>query len=179
MRKLLVLLTIVGSLLSACSGSNSSTPNLRTDVYFDVKGFFEEEAQRLAKDTNLIHKEISRNGGEKESKSLIIKDWLKEFSLFIESDINKPAWTSSYEISHEGAAIIYTSNDPELRTKRISIAKDGETVESITIHNEVENKLYKSVEELYYSPDSIYRIEKLQDVRVIGTNHYLITGSFN
>ncbi|MFB5944663.1 hypothetical protein [Albibacterium profundi] len=179
MRKLFVLLTVVGSFLGACSGSNSNAPNLQTDVYFDIKGFFEEEAHRLSQDTNLIHKEISRNGGEKESKSLLIKDWLKEFSLFIESDINKPAWTSSYEVSHEGDAIVYTSNDPELRTKKIRIEKDGETVESIIIHNEVENKLYKSIEELYYSPDSIYRIEKLQDVRVIGANHYLITGSFN
>lgn len=179
MRKLFVLLSIISMVLSACGGSNSKAPNLQTNVYFDIKGFFEEEAQRLAKDTNLIQKEISRNGGEKERKSLVIKDWLKEFSLFIESDINKPAWTSSYGVSHKGDTITYTSNDPELRTKKISIVKNDEIVKSITIYNEVENKLYKSLEELYYSPDSIYRIEKLQDVRVIGANRYLITGSFN
>lgn len=179
MRKPILAFCITVSVFTSCSRNEQVSQNLQTSIYFDIKGFFEQEASRLGKDTTSIHKEIARNGGIKESKTISIKDWEKELSLFIESDINKPAWTSSYEVINEGDDIIYTSSDPELRTKKIIVNKNGENVESITIHNEVKNQLYTSQEELFYSPDSVYRIHKEQDVRVIGTNSYLVVGSFN
>ena len=150
MRKHIFSLCITIGVLSSCGGSDQTPASL----------------------------EIARNKGEKEAKTITIKDWQKELSLFIESDINKPAWTSSYAVTHDGDDIVYTSVDEDLRTKKIIVEKKGDDIESITIHNEVMNQLYQSQEKLYYSPDSLYRIEKVQDIRVIGTNHYLITGQF-
>lgn len=178
MRKHILPFCLVIGLLSSCGESEQTTQDLQTEVYFDIKGFFEEEAVRLSRNSNPVHKEITRNREETESKNITIKDWKKELSLFIESDINKPAWTSSYQVREEGDSTIYTTSDPNLRTKKIVINMEDEKVAAITISNEVTNQLYTSQEKLYYSPDSLYRIEKEQDVRVIGSNHYLVTGKF-
>lgn len=178
MHKRIFSICIAIGFLSSCGGNEQAAQNLQTEVYFDIKGFFEQEAARLSKNSTPILKEIARNQENTESKKITIKDWQKELSLFIESDINKPAWTSSYDIIDAGDSIVYTTSDPDLRTKKIVVKKEGEKIASIAIHNEVTNQLYTSQEELYYAPDSLYQIEKEQDVRIIGTNHYLITGSF-
>lgn len=178
MRKRILPFCLVIGLLSSCGESEQTTQNLQTEVYFDIKGFFEEEAVRLSGNSNPVHKEITRNREETESKNITIKDWKKELSLFIESDINKPAWTSSYQVREEGDSTVYITSDPNLRTKKIVINMEDEKVAAITISNEVTNQLYTSQEKLYYSPDSLYRIEKEQDVRVIGSNQYLVTGKF-
>src|SRR5690606_35407912 len=100
----------------------------------------------------------------------------KEFSLFAGSDINKPAWTSSYETSHTGDTLIYRALDPNLRTQLIRIILSADSVRMVYIKNREKNALYKSVEELLFYPDSLYRIDKRQDVLFIGINEYRIEG---
>ncbi len=162
-------------LFSSCSEvKNTTSVDL---VYFDLKDYFSNEAARLTSMQQSVSKEVSRNG-EKESKVILINDWTKEFNLFIESDINKPSWTSSYKVETNGDTIFYRALTPDLRTRLIQVIKDGKDVKSISISNKSLNKLYKSYETLFYYPDSIYIIKKEQQVRFLSENKYKVTGIF-
>jgi len=162
----------------SCSDNNkNSKPESGALTYFDIKGYFQAEAKRLSKKKSLVYKEILKND-QKEAKKIQINNWDKEFSLFIESDINKPSWVSSYSVNKNNDTLVYKALDPDLRTKEIKILKKAEKLLLISIKNEAANKLYKSEEELYYFPDSLYKIIKTQEVRIIGKNHYQISGEF-
>ncbi|HUH18481.1 hypothetical protein [Albibacterium sp.] len=163
-------------LFSSCSEvKNTTSVDL---VYFDLKGYFSNEAARLTSMQQSVRKEVSRNG-EKESKVILINDWTKEFDLFIESDINKPSWTSSYKVETNGDTTFYRALTPDLRTRLIQIIKEeGKNIKSISISNKSLNKLYKSHETLFYYPDSIYIIKKEQYVRFLSENKYSVTGIF-
>lgn len=162
-------------LLSSCSQvENTKSTDL---AYFDIKSFFLNEASRLTPKKLSVLKEVSKND-LKETKLILIKDWEKEFDFFIESDINKPSWISSYKVEIDGDTTLYQALTPDLRTRVIQIIKNGNRIKSISIKNESLNKLYKSYESLSYYPDSMYVIEKEQQVRFLGKNKYRVTGIF-
>ncbi|WP_139377336.1 hypothetical protein [Daejeonella lutea] len=146
--------------------------------YVDLKTFFSEEITRLTKQKTYVDKTVSRNGVS-ESRNNILPDWESELSLFIESDINKPAWSSSYTINNDNSITTYTAADSKLRTRSIKIKKNtaGE-IKTVSIVNMTNNALYSSSEELSYSPDSLYQIIKRQDVLFLGNNNYKISGIF-
>jgi len=170
-------LFIISLFLASCNETEVNDEPVEPFAYFDIKGFFQKEATRLIKEKPVILKEIRKND-QQGSKEISITDWNKELSLFIESDINKPAWTTSYSANIAEDSTVYNALSNELRTKKITVVKKQGKVSSILIVNEVSNELYKSQEKLLYYPDSLYMIVKDQQVRILGENHYKITGNF-
>lgn len=167
---------IVVLLLPACKpGLKQTGAGLK---HFDVKGFFENESTRLTKLNKPVFKTVYHNGVT-ESKKVHIDNWGEEFSLFSESDINRPAWKDSYDIIAEGNILIYKAKDPELKTKEILIKRVNGKLIYMLIYNKIQNPLYQTAEELTYFPDSLYQINKVQSVRLLGTNRYQIKGFFN
>ncbi len=162
----------------ACTSTSDKIPasEIPGDPYFDLNRYFDEEAMRLQKLKPTIAKTVSKNDAS-ESKSVQIEDWKDELGLFIDSDINKPAWRGRYRIDSTKHSLTYTSVDPELRTQQITIEKqiDG-TIKHIAIVNRISNMLYQTEEQLDYYPDSLYRINRQQSVRVIGESQYAIVG---
>ncbi|HLT41524.1 MAG TPA: hypothetical protein VKZ95_02380 [Sphingobacteriaceae bacterium] len=147
------------------------------ELFFSLKNYFEKEAQRLNKIQPTVLKQVNRNSTT-ETKEIEIQDWEREFGLFIESDINRLSWKNSYLETTRQDTVFYKSNDPTLRTQEIYIVKDNDKIKGISINNIVDNYLYKSNERLVYYPDSLYQINKLQKVRVLGANDYHISGFF-
>lgn len=170
-RKILALACLF---FAACSG----TEQVREQKYYDIKGFFGTETERLEKQGARVTKTVSKNDVS-ETKASFSPAWGTELALFTDSDINKPAWRDSYKIESDSVFTSYTALDNELRTKSINIKKDntGKVIE-ITMLNSTSNYLYNSTEELHYIPDSLYRIVKKQDVILLGKNNYEITGVF-
>ncbi|MES3017229.1 MAG: hypothetical protein V4721_05600 [Bacteroidota bacterium] len=161
-------------LFSSC-GTEGKAPE---STYADIKGYFHKESNRLSKSKAKVNKTVSRNGVS-ETKENISPEWDTELSLFAESDINKPAWSNSYNVSHENGDILYTANDSKLRTRSVRIAKNQQgRITKLYILNSTKNYLYSSSEELLYMPDSLYQIIKKQDVLLIGNNSYKISGFF-
>lgn len=162
-------------LLSSCSNNPKASD---TKVYFDIRSFFESEATRLKKTNPFIEKQVMQNV-DQEIKRLRIQDWNNELNLFIESDINKPSWRKSYAISNTRNETVYTAMEDKLRTRKVVIEKSirGEVIH-IYIQNHTQNLLYTSSETLNYYPDSLYQISKQQEVRLLGTNNYSISGKF-
>ncbi|MEJ6979345.1 hypothetical protein WG906_02715 [Pedobacter sp. P351] len=166
----------LGVFLAGCSTKEDSR-NM-PGKYFDIRGYFEKEAKRLQKQNPVIEKIVSQNI-DFEKKHVRVADWKTELELFAESDINKPAWKSSYLVKTNGPDREYLSSDNNLRTKKITIRfSENGAVKKILIFNKTSNALYTSTEELTYFPDSLYIIKKRQNVLVIGKNEYSISSIF-
>lgn len=149
-----------------------------TLAYFDLEKFFREEISKLKSARTPVQKTVI-SGDAPEEKRVEIKDWDRELALFVQSDINKSAWTGSYLVDSSENEILYTSQDPSLRTKQIRIEKAASgSIVSISVENGQSNMLYQTTEKLYYYPDSMYHIERIQKIRIVGENHYKITGIF-
>lgn len=161
---------------SACKSDKKTSDDEK--IYFDIRSFFTNEALRLQKKNPTVIKLVS-DGIKKEQKTLNISSWDHELELFKESDINKPSWKNSYAVKSSVNSITYSAKDPDLRTRSIVITRSNEgKVVGIIIQNQINNSLYSSVEKLTYYPDSLYIIDKSQDVRVLGEHNYIVKGKF-
>ncbi|MDF3077449.1 MAG: hypothetical protein K0S09_1338 [Sphingobacteriaceae bacterium] len=162
-------------LVFACA-CNQNEPVATKNAYFDLNGYFEKQKATLISESPLVDKTVSK-GSSSERKRLKIKSWDSELAPFVSSDINKPAWRDSYTVFSQPNFIRYSAKEPKLRTRVIEIRKDDRNqIRSILISNESNNTLYTSTERLEYYPDSLYRITKKQNVILIGTNEYTVTG---
>lgn len=149
-----------------------------TQKYFDISGYFKADTARLNKLDHPTLKTVAHNGIT-ETKQVHIKNWGLELNLFIESDINKPAWRDSYAIQISGNTISYRAKTSDLKTRAIVINKQANKIKWILIFNSTKNILYQTTEKLSYFPDSIYVIQKLQKVRLLGANRYTVKGTLN
>jgi hypothetical protein len=167
----------------AQSCKNDSHGGADTRQFFDLKKFFAAESTRLTKLHPLINKTAIHNAN-KETKKINVPDWNAELSLFSESDINKPAWKASYTSSTSEGITTYRAIDPDLRTRSVVVKKENNKVKLILIYNYTKTNLfgkalYWTTEELIYVPDSMYRKQKRQFVRILGENRYFVKGLFN
>ena len=173
---ILMLIVILISLLSSCKPD--AVQSGVSKKYFDLQGYFKADAARLNELHEVTLKTVTHNGIS-ETKKVHIGNWGIELGLFSGSDINKPAWKDSYNVSDNGDIIIYAAKDPELKTREIMISKQNNKIKSIFINNSTQNLLYQTNEKLSYFPDSVYIIEKFQKVKLLGANHYIIRGTLN
>jgi len=164
-------------LLGIASCKRDSNAAADTKAFFDIKGYFEADSARLTKVNPLVTKTVIHNKVP-ETQKVHIQDWGTELSLFIESDINRPSWKDSYDVSKAENVISYTAKDPTLKTQRIVIKMENDKVKWMTIFNHTKNIVYENNEKLTYIPDSTYIISRKQSVRILGTNTYRITGLF-
>ena len=163
------------AVLLLLSGCTDPAEDRKADqnYFFDLKGYFTREAGRLSEVRKPAEKEVTRNGSVE--RRVLMIDWDTELALFRESDINKAAWKDSYRTNRSGNTTTYTATDDDLRTRQIVLEKaPGGQFRHIRIRNRASNFLYTSTETLDYYPDSAYRIDRTQSVKVIGMNHYTI-----
>lgn len=171
MRRTIIILFLF--FVSSCAEPEKESVKMS---YIDIKGFFESEAKRLTIAKKQVNKSVEQNGSS-EVKNKLIVDWNNELSLFMASDINKPAWRNSYKVKASGNSIFYVAIDTSLRTRVIEIKQnDKRQPFYFKIKNITRNNLYGSSEELIYIADSIYSIDKTQKVRFLGKNSYKING---
>jgi len=162
--------------LFSCNQKNETRAN--TDLlYFDLKGFFEQEMVRLEKLNPTVDKTVSVNGTI-ENKKVKITNWKKELAIFINADINKASWRGSFNISKENNTDIYVSNNKKIPVKRVHIEKQGLKVSKIEIVISHTNILFQSQDTLSYYPDSLYEIKKQQKIKLLSEKKYKIIGKF-
>ena len=175
MRNILKALLII-TLFSSCFSKAKETK--QSKFYFDLKGYFSNLATTLNQENPEINKTVSKND-LKENKRIKIPNWNEELALFIEADINKPAWKDSYTIDSSATKITYKSNDADLKTQKIEISLSNGKPTRIHIETSADNLLYQTKENLDFYPDSLYRIQKKQNVILLGENNYQIIGKMN
>lgn len=145
------------------------------NAYFDIGGFFTTEATRLNQQAPQVSKLVDHNG-KIEEKKIKVTDWKQELDLFISSDINKPSWKNSYSIEKDKNVTTYTALDTSLKVRKIRLERKAKKISSIEISSRVNNEIYTSTEILKYYPDSLYTINKEQNVKGLGDNTYKIKG---
>ncbi|PWS26056.1 hypothetical protein DHW03_18595 [Pedobacter yonginense] len=160
--------------LFSCNQRKESEAN--TDLlYFDVKGYFKKEISRLQKQKPIVNKMVIVNGAS-ENKALVIQDWNKELSVFIDADINKTSWKGSFQTSKNNLEENYTSSNKKIPVKSIRVEKDGARIKKVEIFIANKNILYTSNDTLVYYPDSLYQIKKQQKIKLLEPKKYIITG---
>ena len=163
-------------LFSSCFSKAKETKQPK--FYFDLKGYFSNLATTLNQENPEINKTVSKND-LKENKRIKIPNWNEELALFMEADINKPAWKDSYTKDSSATKIIYKSNDADLKTQKIEISLINGKPTRIHIETSADNLLYQTKENLDFYPDSLYSIQKKQNVILLGENNYQIVGKMN
>jgi hypothetical protein len=147
--------------------------------YFDIDGYFTKNIARLNKLNKPVLKTVTHNTAS-ESKTVHISDWGLELSLFKDADINRPAWKNSYTMLDEDGLVVYRAKYPELKMRQMLIKKENGKVKWIIIYNKTpKNILYQTIEKLTFFPDSLYIIDKVQRVRLLGANTYEIKGAIS
>lgn len=170
-----IVLPLLVLLFNSCI---SPQKKVLTSNYFDLKGYFEIEAARLQEANPSIRKTVFINGSSEE-KQLHIENWKKEFSAFIDADINKAAWQGQFATEKKNDIEYYKAKKEEIPIQLLTIDYNKEErIRSIKISIRNKNILYTSVDELLYYPDSLYEITKSQAVRFRDVKSYKVKGVF-
>ena len=171
--------TLCGFLLLLSLGctDQSAQQQQRELTYFDIKGYFETEVNRLNKLKPSITKSVEINDSL-ERKAVRILDWKKELSIFSEADINRASWKGLFKLEKHDGTDIYTSDDEKVPVKKLALRFEGKRIKQILIVLNTDNSLYDSKDSLSYYPDSLYRIKKTQHIKLLSSKHYEIQGLF-
>lgn len=170
-------------ILVACSflffyGCTSSIKEQKADLnYFDLKGYFQSEALRLQKSNPVISKTVIVNGAA-ETRKLKIADWQKEIAVFTEADINRSAWAGLFKRVVNSQRELFTSDNKKVPVKEVLILKKNNKPYGIQILVKNSNMLYSSADTLSYYSDSLYRVQKKQQIKLLSEKNYSITGKF-
>jgi len=172
MKKLLCCLLLFAS---SCNLKEQDKSN--ATAYFDLAAYFKKEAARLTKLDLTFNKSVLVNG-TKEEKKVKISNWKKEFDTFSSSDINKASWRGSFKLNKTEGEEIYTSANDKIPVKKLQISYQNDKIKAIRIYIANSNDLYTSKDTLTYYPDSLYQINKTQQIKLMDQKKYIITGRF-
>ncbi|SFG73574.1 hypothetical protein [Pedobacter insulae] len=160
-------------ILNGCSQTDQ--PKITVKAYFDLKGYFENEADRLDQLGLKVNKSVAINGIE-EHKTIKIEDFNNELSSFIALDINKASWRGDFTVKKEKDITVYTANNEKIPVKKLEIQFRNNHVSSILIINKVDNILYRSADTLVYKPNQFYEIRKTQKIKLLKQKKYIVKG---
>lgn len=178
-----ILLLILG--LSSCGESDLpdheklAAPAHR---YFELKDYFNQEIHRLG-GWKRFEKKALVNGKE-EVRTFDTLDMADELGVFLQSDINRPAWTHKYSIDSLWDAngiltrLTYQSLDKDLFTKRIVIDFEAGALDRIEIENSSKSTLANTRQHLEYSPNAGYIIENHQHVMMLQDQVFRVEVTF-
>ena len=144
-RSLVCLFAGIIFLLTSCDSPQERQSKVKN--YYDLKGFIETQISMLNQEKPEVTK-MMKVSDKQETRSSKDVDWKKELELFSQADINKPAYSKSYEIEKpDSATVIYTLKKEEtLPVRYVKIILDKKSGNPISIQAllRAENKLYQS-----------------------------------
>jgi hypothetical protein len=147
MKKVIILLTFC-ALLSAC---NEEIKENQVKKYFDLKGLIEKQIKTLNSQKPVVQKSVFMSDSL-ENQSVKTIDWAKELELFMQADLNKPAFIQSYQVDSSAMGVKYTLKETEkLPVKFLTISRAGEDGISIEALINSNNYLYATERHLKLS----------------------------
>ena len=142
------LLLALSILLFSCQPAPETT-SFKT--YYDLKGFLENQIVGLNQRKPSVLKE-TKMGDSKDQKTTNAIDWAKELELFLQTDLNKPAYKLSYTVSRpDSTTYEYRLKDGEkLTVKYLKIKVDAgsKQIEKVEAVVKQRNQLYNSKKHL-------------------------------
>ena len=164
------------------TGCEDRESKYEINQFFSTKDFFEKEIERL-KVGDIRLEKTAFIGEKKETVILDSVNWPDELRLFIDSDINKPAYITEYDTSSQSTSNgkqvkIYKAKRDDLDTQLLRVIFNQERVEQIEVVLNDENMVYDSERKLVYIPESGYSIEALQKVMLSDEKQFKIEAKF-
>ncbi len=131
-------------------------------VFFDLKGYMSEQVEGLKASKPRVKKRVSINGKSEEQLSDDI-NFEEELAIFINSDINKPAWSDKYskDSSFSGGQlqnIRYLAKEENLKTQMMQVSFSGSAVSKIELKNRASAAIVTAEETMTYTPGKGYSI---------------------
>ncbi|MCH2022921.1 MAG: hypothetical protein MK207_10630 [Saprospiraceae bacterium] len=169
-------------ILQGCDIPSIDQTKISNKDFFDLKLFFNNEAEYL-KSKNIRIKKIIKHNNTIEENIQQIDDWENELKIFSDCDINKPSCKNRYTVdstlSNSGFMTLhYEANDEKMQTKVIDIQISENNVHSIMIINKETNNIFESQQYLTYIPGKRYTIDKIQSVTLFEKENYSIDVQF-
>jgi hypothetical protein len=119
----------------------------RTNQYYDLETFVKGQITTL----NSLHPEVNKkvvSGEIQESKALTTVQWQKELDLFVQADLNKPAYRNSYVTERPSAhTIVYKAKageDVPVKFLKLELDPISSQLASAEALMTSENYLYES-----------------------------------
>ena len=150
MKHIFLLLSLAG-LFFSCQPSPETTS---VKTYYDLKGFLEKQVIGLNKQKPSVLKE-TKIGNSKDQKTTNAIDWNKELEIFLQTDLNKPAYKLSYVINRpDSTTYEYRLKDGEKMTVKylkISVGLLSKQIEKLEAVVKQSNQLYHSEKQLLFT----------------------------
>jgi hypothetical protein len=136
MKKLVYIL----SLMIGFSACQTESAEMKVDKYYDLKGLVERQIEALKTEKPKVQKNILVNESA-ENQTVDSLDWSKELEFFIQADLNKPAFVSSYRVDSSSMSVKYFLKETEkLPVKFLEVNRMGE--DGVEIRALVSNSNY-------------------------------------
>ena len=160
--------------------------------FFDIPGFFTTEIDSLKRSNYIVSKTAVYNGDTSKQKIKASEmNWEKEFAIFLEADINKPAYYGNMKVS-SGPGLdtnyhttIYSNGNLKNSIQQIEVGllelSFGDTMATfVRIKVEKSNLISKTSIEACYSRGYKYWIKGKQKIKNLGDqNNFMVEGIFN
>lgn len=182
-----VFLMICITIFFISCGSNSTQKK-----FFDIPGYFKTEIDSLKKSNYIVSKTAVYNGdtSRQEIKASEM-NWEKEFAIFLEADINKPAYYANMKQSKGVAndtdfhSDIYTNSSLKnsIQLVEVGFQELGKQVDRATyvrVKLEKSNLVSETSIEALYSKDYKYWVKGKQKIKNLGDeNNFFVEGQFH
>ncbi|CAM3401715.1 hypothetical protein [Aquirufa ecclesiirivi] len=169
---------LAGLLFFSCSESVNTSPK---NTYFAWADLLHSYIKSFEETKPKVHKTVFLDG-VKEVKVVSDIDWAKEWALFLEADLNKPAFEKSYDNLSEPDLIWYSLKLGEtLPVKKFMVHLDGlNRPTRVEIEVSQQNFLFETSKNLQmtFSDGHVqtYYIEGSQKLRWGKPTHYKLLG---
>lgn len=166
------------AILLSCSSAEES---MQKNTYFAWSSYLKQQITFFTHSNQRVHKTAVLDG-KKEVKVVSNLDWEKEFALYLEADLNKPAYEKSYDnLSEPGFYWYSLKKDENLPVKKMIIHLDAEERPSkVEIEISQKNFLFETRKKLFmnFSEGKIqtYYIEGMQQFFLADPTTYKILG---
>jgi hypothetical protein len=162
------------------SCSAPETPNA-TPTYFAWEAFLQGAIQDLKIHPKMVQKTIFL-GDSKEEKVFKTMNWEKEWGVFMEADINKPAYKLSYDDLSEDNLIWYSAKIGEkvhVKMFKMHLDSDGKPLQ-VEMEISQSNFLYETRKKLNMNimegRVQTYSIDGYQKIRFLSPTTYKLMG---
>jgi hypothetical protein len=168
-----------------CSCSKDPTEVYYEDqrFYYDLPSFITKQAKNLQSKSQWVRKHVTKDG-----HSHIIErgdiEWMDELDLFIESDINRPAWRGQFKVDtiklEREYVITYKTENKQIPVKNVVVTIDKDTKQclKVTVDRRTDNFLYQSDQSLYFTTGEGYMMKGKLSVSYLFDSEYSIDSEF-
>lgn len=169
--------------LAACSNPAKEAP---AGTYYDLKSYIDQQISQLQKQKPMVSKQTGF-GKETDQQTTQDIDWSRELDLFLQADINKQAYQSSYQKNRPDSLTyeytLKTGENLPVQFLRIELDSVSHQPRRVKATLRTKNSLYESQRNIWLESEKgivkRYHIDGFQQLAWLDEKQFLIEGRVN